>query len=60
MYVFFRILKAIPGKFFVETLRKLRDILGFNDKFSILLDIDEKTNGRRELCEDQFLPRLKR
>ena len=56
----FRILKANPGIYFVETLRKLRDILGFKNKFSILLDIDEKTHGKRKLCEDQFLSCLKR
>ena len=51
-----RILSGNSGKSFVDILKRLRNILGFYDKFSILLDID----GRRDMCEKQFLSRLQR
>lgn len=45
----------------MSTLRELRKILGFETKFSILIDIDEKKTGSKtEVCEEQFLPRIRR
>lgn len=54
-----RIVRGVDGKLFCETLRRVRDILGFNETFSVLLDIEgSKQDGR--LYEEQFLPRLRK
>ena len=57
--VLIRILSGVSGHFFVKVLRKLRDILGMSTKFSILIDIDGKTE-ERQLCEKQFYSRIRR
>ena len=57
--LWYRIVRGVDGKLFCETLRRVRDILGFNETFSVLLDIEgSKQDGR--LYEEQFLPRLRK
>merc|ERR1719232_2144940 len=59
--VLIRIMMGISGRFFVDKLMKLRNILGFGDKFSILLDIDNrKEKDKRDWCEKHFSDRQKR
>ena len=55
-----RIIQNQSGYFFVNTLKKLRKILGQENSYSIVLDVDEKKNGQQDICEPQFLERLRR
>ena len=61
-YILFdsRIIQKQSGCFFVNTLKKLRNILGQENSFSIVLDVDEKTYGKQDICEPHFLERLRR
>ena len=57
----FRLLSGTNGQFFVSTLKYLRHILGFEQDFSILIDIDEKRSEKKtEVCEEHFLSRIRR
>ena len=58
-YPFIRILRGVDGKFFADTLRKVRKILKMENDFSILLDIDEKKSSEK-MYENQFLERMQR
>ena len=55
-----RMLYKTEGQIFVKVLREVRSALGLDNSFGVSLDIDDETNTKekRDLCEEQFLPRL--
>ena len=55
---FYRIMFGGDGILFTDTIRRVRDLLGLRDSFSVLLDID-KGKAKTEMYEEQFLPRLR-
>ena len=55
---FYRIMFGGDGILFTDTIRRVRDLLGLRDNFSVLLDID-KGKVKTEMYEEQFLPRLR-
>ena len=57
---FSRLMKGQDGILFYDYLKEIRDILGFNNAFSIMLDIEKDKKKRRTMYEEQFLQRLRR
>ena len=55
--ILIRVLGKEDGKILGSILKRLRDALHFENKFAIVLDIDDR-NFASELCEEAFLPRL--
>ena len=53
-------MKGQDGILFYDYLKEIRDILGFNNAFSIMLDIEKDKKKRRTMYEEQFLQRLRR
>ena len=69
---YFRIISGKKGFFFTETLKEVRNTLGLNQNFSILLGklfvalylfigfVLDDENTEKKWCEPQFRERLKR
>jgi len=55
--ILIRFLSQLEGKMFVDWMKKFRKALGYDNEFSLLLDIEEKEKNK--IYEDQFLPRMK-
>ena len=53
-----RVLNKKEGRFFVESIRGVRDALGYSKKFSVIIDDESNTREANELCEEAFLKRL--
>ena len=47
------------GFLFTDTIKRVRDLVGLQNNFSVLLDID-RSKHKAEMYEEQFLPRLRR
>lgn len=53
-----RLLFQWEGRLFVKILKRVRHVLGFDNRFCVSLDIDDDTGSKEDLCEAQFLPQL--
>ena len=56
-----RMLYKTEGQTLVKVLREVRSALDLDNSFGVSLDIDDDTNTKekRDLCEEQFLTRLR-